>query len=267
MEEQNLVPEKTNKLPKWLTTVTPFSKALAMILFIALPFVGFYLGAQYQEKTIPSLVEFRTIPTPTPTFHRTILTLSPTPTPIQTDSSTTDLKNGNTLYENKTFNFSFEYPSSWKLVEQPQLNSAEDFHVYVTSPNGMSFNFATSIFGVGGLCDMDPNHDLGHEPINFMGSNLNLFYYGDKSANTVSSAYIIPDDQQCVNIAFFDIKSVGGLDSSNQRSGLESITIAYINPPVAAYNWNSKLVNASTFKSSEDLKTIKQIISTFKAIQ
>jgi len=38
MEEQNPVQEKTNKLPAWLITVTPLSKALAMILFIALPF-------------------------------------------------------------------------------------------------------------------------------------------------------------------------------------------------------------------------------------
>ena len=51
MEEQNSTPEKVNKLPKWLTTITPFSKYLAMSLFIVLPFVGFYLGMQYQSKT------------------------------------------------------------------------------------------------------------------------------------------------------------------------------------------------------------------------
>lgn len=39
------------KLSKELTTVTSFSKALAMILFIALPFIGFYLGMRYQQKT------------------------------------------------------------------------------------------------------------------------------------------------------------------------------------------------------------------------
>lgn len=32
------------KLPKSLTTVTPFSKLLAMILFILFPLIGFYLG-------------------------------------------------------------------------------------------------------------------------------------------------------------------------------------------------------------------------------
>lgn len=36
------------KLPKTLATVTPFSKILAIALFILLPIVGFYLGVQYQ---------------------------------------------------------------------------------------------------------------------------------------------------------------------------------------------------------------------------
>lgn len=34
-------------------TVTPFSKTLAMILFITLPFVGFYLGIQFEKRTAP----------------------------------------------------------------------------------------------------------------------------------------------------------------------------------------------------------------------
>lgn len=50
MEEQNQSSEKVNKLSKWLTTVTPFSKYIAMFLFIFFPFVGFYLGMQYQQK-------------------------------------------------------------------------------------------------------------------------------------------------------------------------------------------------------------------------
>jgi len=36
-------------LPKELTTVTKLSKYLALFLFIALPFVGFFLGVRYQE--------------------------------------------------------------------------------------------------------------------------------------------------------------------------------------------------------------------------
>ena len=41
------------KLPKSWTTVTLFSKYLTMILFIVLPFVGFYLGMQYQDLVTP----------------------------------------------------------------------------------------------------------------------------------------------------------------------------------------------------------------------
>jgi len=37
------------KLSKQWTTVTPLSKAIALALFVALPFIGFYLGRQYQH--------------------------------------------------------------------------------------------------------------------------------------------------------------------------------------------------------------------------
>ena len=63
------VPQK--KLPSWLTTVTPFSKALAMIVFIILPFLGFYLGMQYQQKitvSVPEALEVQKNITPMPTL-------------------------------------------------------------------------------------------------------------------------------------------------------------------------------------------------------
>jgi|WetSurMetagenome_2_1015567.scaffolds.fasta_scaffold00353_4 hypothetical protein len=50
MEGQIPVPEKKSRFPKWLVTVTPLSKYLAMTLFIVLPFLGFYLGIIYQTK-------------------------------------------------------------------------------------------------------------------------------------------------------------------------------------------------------------------------
>lgn len=40
-------------LPKSLTTVTTFSKFLALFLFILLPFAGFYFGIRYQEGLTP----------------------------------------------------------------------------------------------------------------------------------------------------------------------------------------------------------------------
>jgi hypothetical protein len=45
------------KISKSLTTVTPLSKTLAAILFITLPFVGFYLGMQYERGIHPQGTE------------------------------------------------------------------------------------------------------------------------------------------------------------------------------------------------------------------
>ena len=54
------------KLPKFLTTVTPFSKFLALTLFVTFPFIGFYLGIKYQHLVYSSMPPSVTIfPTPT----------------------------------------------------------------------------------------------------------------------------------------------------------------------------------------------------------
>lgn len=47
-----LTPVQTTsrKLPTFLTTVTVFSKFLAIVLFITLPFIGFYFGIRFQQK-------------------------------------------------------------------------------------------------------------------------------------------------------------------------------------------------------------------------
>ena len=70
MEEQ--IKQGHPVLHKYLFTVTTFSKVLAMILFIFLPFVGFYLGMQYQKAISPqnsntSVQEIQIIPKPSPT--------------------------------------------------------------------------------------------------------------------------------------------------------------------------------------------------------
>lgn len=52
-------------LPKSLTTVTTFSKILAMFLFLLLPFAGFYAGYKYREGTNPNFQTIQQIQTPT----------------------------------------------------------------------------------------------------------------------------------------------------------------------------------------------------------
>ena len=43
-------------LPKSFTTVTNFSKWLALVLFVLFPVFGFYLGMQYEQLSISSQV-------------------------------------------------------------------------------------------------------------------------------------------------------------------------------------------------------------------
>lgn len=44
------------KLSKKWTTVTPLSKAIALALFVALPFIGFALGRNYQKNLDAALI-------------------------------------------------------------------------------------------------------------------------------------------------------------------------------------------------------------------
>jgi hypothetical protein len=95
-------------LHKYLFTITTFSKLLAMILFIALPFLGFYLGMQYQQKVtittpVVSEVQKTAIPTPTP-----IVLVSP----LESSSWNT--------YTNNKIGFQIKYPLTF---DRPTLPS------------------------------------------------------------------------------------------------------------------------------------------------
>ena len=48
------------KLPNFLTTVTTLSKIIALVLFILLPFIGFYLGTKYKNISNPLPLELNT---------------------------------------------------------------------------------------------------------------------------------------------------------------------------------------------------------------
>jgi hypothetical protein len=65
------------KLPKSFTTITPFSKMLALAMFIILPVCAFVWGMNYQAtvdatKPQPVLIEYKLVhPTPTPIVSQT----------------------------------------------------------------------------------------------------------------------------------------------------------------------------------------------------
>lgn len=67
-------------LPKSLTTVTTFSKLLAMFLFILFPFVGFYAGMEYQEKlTTQPIIHNNPTESPTPQISQATPSCRPRP--------------------------------------------------------------------------------------------------------------------------------------------------------------------------------------------
>lgn len=65
------------KLPTELTTVTSFSKTMALALFIITPMIAFYLGMQYQETADYVAKQTYVIQNPPVINHPT-----PTPSPI-----------------------------------------------------------------------------------------------------------------------------------------------------------------------------------------
>ena len=61
-------------LSKTFTTVTPLSKSIALILFVSLPFIGFYLGAKFQKSitVCNSFVPIVTNTVSTPTIAQNV---------------------------------------------------------------------------------------------------------------------------------------------------------------------------------------------------
>lgn len=99
--------------PNPFTTVTPLSKALALILFISLPFVGFYLGMQYQTLVTP-------LPFKVPSSAGSSVPVKSDRTPIQEDrvSSISSTVVGSKTAGWKTYTdqegkLVFSYPPNW----------------------------------------------------------------------------------------------------------------------------------------------------------
>jgi hypothetical protein len=103
------------KLPLWTTTVTPFSKILAMILFILFPIFGFFFGIKYQIL-IDNTAQLNKSP---------FVTFKPSPT---LDPSSQELSNISSWQTHMSPNgYSIKYPSSFKPVPSPRTNDVIEF--------------------------------------------------------------------------------------------------------------------------------------------
>lgn len=75
MEENAVGGNQVMEKKRWLFSVTPLSKYLAMALFVLLPIAGFFLGMEYQKAI--SVVDGEKVP-PSPSGK---ITVSATPSP------------------------------------------------------------------------------------------------------------------------------------------------------------------------------------------
>lgn len=118
-------PVNKNKFPKWLITVTPFSRALALSMLIIFPIIGFYLGVIYKSSQQPKIIN---------TFTKNIttnnkLTLAPTAVVAKDNKDSEDWKifdeNKNGIYDLSSWKlftsndnqFSLSYPDDWIVKE------------------------------------------------------------------------------------------------------------------------------------------------------
>lgn len=108
------------KLPKYLTTVTIFSKYLALVLFILFPIIGFYFGRYYQTGIVITTAKIS--PYIIPPSQKKIIEWK--------------------TYKSQIDSLSFEYPSNWKIEIISQNRYAEDLSF--TSPNGFVLRYVYS---------------------------------------------------------------------------------------------------------------------------
>ena len=115
------------KLPRELTTVTKLSKYLAMMVFVALPIVGFFLGMSYQEMIdLAKKQEESNIVIESK--------LSPSPIEIPTvDPSTANWK----TYRNDEFGFEIRYPNDF------QKDLEKDNYIKVYKPGFASLSISS----------------------------------------------------------------------------------------------------------------------------
>ena len=110
-------------IPKELTTITPLSKYLSMLLFVLLPLVGLSFGIKYQSKLQlscqPQLKCLDPKSTSLPSFSEVSPSIIYRPIYIEKDATVYDAQrlrektNGWKTYQNTAF--SFKYPPEWEV--------------------------------------------------------------------------------------------------------------------------------------------------------
>jgi hypothetical protein len=98
-----------------LNEVTLLSKTIAAVLFIVLPFAGFYLGIQYQKRVTPHFTNTNSLFTRAPSAREITQGIPEFPVPSETPYITPTPEvstSGEKIFRNRDFGFSMKYPEA-----------------------------------------------------------------------------------------------------------------------------------------------------------
>ena len=213
-------------LPKELTTITPTSKYLAMLLLLSLPFVGFLLGLKYQQQFIEYLESRANV-------DQYILKTQPTAT--QSASTASPAPNGDKAnWKTYTFQYaplSFRYPSQL-LLEEENPNYPPQFRGLILKTNESSLRIHPLQGPIG-----YESSDIYSEPLLINGKQLVINGQPVEKDRLVSRI----DKEQSYLII---------LPYPNKNQGIFSVFITY------------EFIGGKI--NQEDSKLFDQILSTFK---
>jgi hypothetical protein len=147
------------KLPKSFTTITPFSKTLALTMFIIFPVLGFFYGRYYQ-KTLDAAPD-KLVP-PVEQITPQVTKKHPDFQPLYYYATTVDATNS-AVFHDPYLNISFNYPQGMLLRALESSKKNDYTNVYLmdkdTDPDYMG-NIEDFID-----CDrqniINPDHELG----------------------------------------------------------------------------------------------------------
>ncbi len=138
-QEPNLQSENSLVHSNWkiqITTVTPLSKYLAMVLFIALPFLGFWVGYETSTKEIPYIDYYQDESKQNINILDDTNEISAIPKQTETTKfyfvSTDDTEIATNIYSNKDGLYHFSYPKMTMI--QIKDEGLYGPHLLITNP-------------------------------------------------------------------------------------------------------------------------------------
>lgn len=235
-------------LPKWATTVTPFSKTLALIIFITFPIVGFVLGTQYQGVIDKSNSRYLQVNQPKRTMIKPSVpipskqpnTLTPTIVPSSTSSASVTTPSDWKTYNNIKYNYQLRYPNTW-LVQSltagdlSQTSAANFRRTNDETPSESGFLFSIV-------------------------SNSNNYSLTDWIKQNPNNGILLPPGDKNISTIVGSIISINGLSWEK----INDNSIGYIPTGYVKYGLahNGNLYYIVVY--SVDTKNIEQLLTTFK---